>query len=204
MKNRFTGVILAGGKNSRLPGKKKAFHTIGRQTIIEKIQDTFALLFDETIIVANDLGEFTCRDAMIVTDISPARCALAGIHAGIYYAGTDAVFVCACDTPFLKEEVVAYILSQADPAFDVTVPETDGGLEALAAVYSKRCLPLIETNLKKGICMIKKFYIKNRVKKIPAHALKKIDPDMQSFFNINTPEDLEQAHKMAMTAKIRN
>jgi molybdopterin-guanine dinucleotide biosynthesis protein A len=196
MNNQITGVILAGGRNSRLPGEKKAFRKIGGKMIIDRIYQELRSVVDEIIIVTNEPGEFSKLDGMIVSDINPSRCALAGVHAGIYYATHDKVFISACDTPFIKKDIVEYILSFADGENDVVIPEGEGGLEALLAVYSKACLPLIEKNLKDKVFMIKKFYKKNRVKKIPLEKLKELDPLMESFFNVNTPEDIEKANMM--------
>ena len=196
MRDGCTGVILAGGKNSRLPGKKKGFRKIDGEMIIDRIHRELSSVVDEIIIVTNDPEAFIKWDGMIVTDIDKSRCALAGVHAGIYYASHDKVFVTACDTPFIQKEVVQYIISWADANHDVVIPETEGGLEALLAVYSKACLPLIERNLKQGKYMIKKFYSKKRLKKIPLEKIKEIDPLMESFFNVNTPEDLVKANNM--------
>ncbi len=198
MKDGCTGVILAGGRNSRLPGKKKGFRKIDGEMIIDRIHGELKSVVDEIIIVTNDPAAFSKWDGMIVSDIDPSRCALAGVHAGIYYASYDKVFITACDIPFIRKDILKYIISCADPQHDVVIPETAGGLEALLTIYSKACLPLIEKNLKKGIYMIKKFYPKNRVKKIPLKKIKEIDPLMESFFNVNTPEDLEKANDMVI------
>lgn len=196
MKDKSTGVILAGGRNSRLPGEKKGLRKIGGKMIIDRIYQKLSSVVDEIIIVTNEPGEFSKMDGMIVSDINPSRCALAGVHAGIYYATYDKVFISACDTPFIRKDIVEYILSFADGKNDVVIPEGEGGLEALLAVYSKACLPLIEKNLKNNVFMIKKFYAKNRVKIIPLEKLKELDPLMDSFFNINTPEDIAKANIM--------
>lgn len=201
MKEGCTGVILAGGQNSRLPGKKKGFRKIGGEMIFDRIHRELSSAVDEIVIVTNDPASFTKWDGMIVSDIDPSRCALAGAHAGIYYASYDKVFITACDTPFIRKDVVEYIISCADSKYDVVIPETEGGLEALLTVYSKACLPLIEKNLKEELYMIKKFYPKNRVKKIPLEKIKEIDPLMESFFNVNTPDDLEKANNMIKDTK---
>jgi molybdenum cofactor guanylyltransferase len=201
MRDGCTGVILAGGKNSRLPGKKKGLRKIDGEMIIDRIYQALSSVVDEIIIVTNDPDAFVKWDGMIVTDIDPSRCALAGIHAGIYYALYDKIFITACDTPFINKNIVRYIISCSDKKHDVVIPETEGGLEALSAVYSKSCLPLIEKNLKAGLYMIKKFYSKNKVKKIPMEQLKAIDPLLESFFNVNTPQDLEKANYMVKRTK---
>ncbi|MCF6247392.1 MAG: molybdenum cofactor guanylyltransferase [Desulfobacula sp.] len=197
MKFDCTGVILAGGKNSRLPGKKKTFHKIGNTMILETIHDIFERLFKEVIIVVNDPQEFADWDMNIVTDIIPAGCALAGLHAGLFYAKFEQAYVTACDAPFVNSRVIEYIVQHADTKYDVVLPRTKMGTETLSAVYSKACIPLIEKNLEKNIFMIKKFFRKKRVKEIPIEILRQWDPETRFIFNINTPEDLEKAEKMA-------
>lgn len=197
MKFDCTGVILAGGTNSRLPGKKKTFHKIGRGTILESIHRIFKALFKEVIIVVNDPQDFAGLDMTIVTDILPNRCALAGLHAGLVYARYDRIYATACDAPFVNPKVIEYIVKQATPQYDVVIPKTDRGLEQLSAVYTKECIPLIERNLEKNILMIKKFFRKNRVKEIPIETFRKWDPEMRFIFNVNTPEDLEKAKQLA-------
>ncbi|MBC2705369.1 molybdenum cofactor guanylyltransferase [Desulfobacula sp.] len=197
MKFNCTGVILAGGKNSRLPGKKKAFRKIGDFMILESIYGLFSNLFKEVIIVVNEPEEFAGWDMTIVTDIIPSKCALAGLHAGLFYASYPYAYVAACDTPFIEQSIVEYIVDQIQPGYEVIIPRTDDGLEALSAVYSKDCIPLIEENLKKNIFMIKKFFRKKKVKEIPVEQLKMLDPKMRFIFNVNTPEDLEKAKTIA-------
>ncbi|MBU8849960.1 MAG: molybdenum cofactor guanylyltransferase [Desulfobacterales bacterium] len=193
MKFDCTGVILAGGKNSRLPGKKKAFRKIGDLMILETIYELFSNLFKEIIIVVNEPEEFAGWDMTVVTDIIPSKCALAGLHAGLFYASFPHAYVTACDTPFVKQSVVEYIVRQIEPGYEVVVPRTDDGIETLSAVYSKDCIPLIERNLEKNIFMIKKFFRKKKVKEIPVEQLKLLDPQMRFIFNVNTPKDLEKA-----------
>ncbi len=197
MKFNCTGVILAGGKNSRLQGKKKTFRKIGNTMILETIHDIFKRLFNEVIIVVNEPQDFADWDMNIVTDIIPARCALAGLHAGLFYASFPQAYVTACDAPFVNPKVIEYIVQQADPKCDVVLPRTDMGTETLSAVYSKACIPLIEKNLEQNIFMIKKFFRKKKVKEIPIEKLRQWDPDTRFIFNINTPEDLEKAKRMA-------
>ncbi|MBU1697769.1 MAG: molybdenum cofactor guanylyltransferase [Proteobacteria bacterium] len=193
----YTGVILAGGKNSRLPGEKKAFRKIGDEMILETIYELFSSLFKEVIIVVNEPREFAGWDMTVVTDIIPSKCALAGLHAGLFYASYPYAYVTACDTPFVKRSVVEYIVGNIRPGYEVIIPQTDDGLEPLSAVYSKDCIPLIEENLKKNIFMIKKFFRKKKVKEIPVDKLKMLDPQMQFIFNVNTLKDLEKAKTIA-------
>ncbi len=197
MKYACTGVILAGGKNSRLPGKKKTFHRVGDQMMLTRIHTLFSKLFSEVILVVNDPKAFLGWDALVVTDIIPARCALAGLHAGLFYASNPWAYVTACDVPFVNEQVIRYLVNQRAKGLEVIIPRTDEGIEPLAALYSKECILPIETTLNNHIFMIKKFFRKKKVREIPASVLKKLDPDMRFVFNVNTPEDLETAIALA-------
>ncbi len=201
MKYDCTGVILAGGKNSRLPGEKKTFRRVGDEMMLTRIQSLFSKMFSEVIIVVNDPKDFIGLDMMVVTDIHPSRCALAGLHAGLFYASNPWAYVTACDVPFANEQVIRHLIDQRAAGAEVIVPRTDDGLEPLAAVYSRDCIPLIETNLGKKIFMIKKFFRKKRIKEIPVSDLRRLDPSMQFMFNVNTPQDLEKARSMVEIPK---
>ncbi len=201
MKYDCTGVILAGGTNSRLPGGKKTFRRVGADMMLTRIHGLFSTLFKEVIIVVNDPKDFIGWDMMVVTDIHPSRCALAGLHAGLFYASHPWAYVTACDVPFANEQVIQHLIDQREQGTEVIVPRTEDGLEPLAALYSRECIPLIETNLEKKILMIKKFFRKKKIKEIPVSDLKKLDPSMRFMFNVNTLEDLEAARSMAEETK---
>jgi molybdopterin-guanine dinucleotide biosynthesis protein A len=201
MKYDCTGVILAGGKNSRLPGKKKTFYRVGEDMMLTRIHTLFSKLFKEVIIVVNDPKDFAGWDMMVVTDIIPSRCALAGLHAGLFYASNPWIYVTACDVPFINEKVIRHLVEQREPGTEVIIPRTKDGLEPLAAAYSRECIPMIETNLENNIFMVKKFFRKKKVKEISVQDLKKLDPTMRFMFNVNTPEDLETAMSLVENAK---
>lgn len=144
-----TGVILAGGCNSRFPGTNKAFHTVGTKTMLSRIHSLFSMIFNEVILVVNEPGLFLDIDALVVTDIDPSRCALAGLHAGLFHASHDWSYVTACDVPFVSEKIIRYLVGQKNSGRQIIIPRTWEGLEPLSAVYHKSCLPRIEANLEK-------------------------------------------------------
>ncbi len=188
-----TGVILAGGLNKRFSGRNKAFINFGNRRVIDNIYDVFKSVFDEIILVTNQPMAYHEWDINIVTDIYPHRSSLTGIHAGLFYARTPFIFVTACDTPFLKKEMVETVVSQIEPGTAVVIPETADGTEQLCAVYSKSCLSLMERQIKEEKFQIKKMFRKIRVKKIPETLLRQVDSELMSFFNINTAEDYLKA-----------
>lgn len=191
-----SGVILAGGLSSRFSGANKAFIEIGNKRIIDRIYDVFSGLFEEIILVTNDLERYLDWNMKIVTDIHSTRSSLTGIHAGLFYAAGSHAFITACDTPFIKKDIIEAVVLAAQPQTDVVVPETSAGIEPLCAVYSKRCLKHIENQLQKKEYKIQKFFNKIRVVKIPENELKLKDPELNSFFNVNNPSSLEKAIEM--------
>ncbi|VEN74164.1 Molybdenum cofactor guanylyltransferase [Candidatus Desulfarcum epimagneticum] len=191
----FSGVILAGGMNTRFSGRNKAFLRVGGRPIIERALEAFSGLFDDIVIVAGDPLEYLEYDCHIVTDIFPVRSSLTGVHAGLFYAKNPHVFFSACDTPFIRKEVIELILDRVDPGADAVIPETPGGMETLCAVYSKRCLNAVEERLRQKRFKVLDVFRKRRVKKVPEKALRRADPGLISFVNINSPDDLERIDK---------
>ncbi len=196
MNNLCTGIILAGGTNTRFSGTNKALMPIGGKRIFDRIYDVFCNLFQDIMLVTNDPAQYLEWDLTIVTDLFPFRCSLTGLHAGLFNLTTPYAFFAACDTPFIKQNLIETILAGIAPHIDIVVPETSEGFQPLCAVYSRRCLEHAARQLERQELKIDRIFKKLRVKKIPEQVLRKHDPDLISFYNINTPEDLAQAEDM--------
>jgi len=188
-----SGVILAGGLGSRFGGRDKSMIALRGRPILEHIRQAMGDCFWETLLVTNTPGRFAAWDMTLVTDLHAQRSSLTGIQAGLFYASQPFAFVTACDTPLLQPALIRLLLEAAEDTIDVVVPQTDQGLEPLCAIYSQRCLQLITHQLQRGDYRIRSFFQRARVRRIPEARLRQVDPDLRSFFNINTPEDLEKA-----------
>jgi molybdenum cofactor guanylyltransferase len=197
MRNNVSGVILAGGENKRFSGMNKAFIRIGETCMLDQVYRVYSDLFKEIILVTNDPLRYLEWDCQIVTDLFPMKGSLVGIHAGLFYSTMPYAFFAACDTPFLQKELINTIMDALDPEFDVIIPETGQGLEPLCAIYSKACLKPIERQLFANRLKIQTFFQKVRVRKISETSLRGSDPDLLSFFNVNTPDDLKKAETIS-------
>ena len=204
MKHSCAGVILSGGLSSRMKGFNKAYLKIGNSSLIERILDTLKYHFSEILLVTrdpeiynqSDLGGDIKRDLKIANDILEVRSPLTGIHAGLVNMRADYAFCIGCDTPFLKKEVVEILISAIEPWADVVVPFSDTYFQPLCAVYSKRCINLIEQQLSRGDPKVDHLFAKVSLKKIPYEQFEEIDNNLISFFNVNTPEDLRNAEQL--------
>jgi molybdenum cofactor guanylyltransferase len=209
-----TGVILAGGLSVRFNRKNKALVTVGDENILDHVLHVFEELFTEIILVTNTPLLYAAWDVSIATDIYPVRSPLSGIYSGLLYATTPHIFVAACDAPFLQKELVRTVLDNIDSRADIFLPSSAKGLEPLCAVYSKKCLSHIERVLLKQLekdssagytelrilkksLKVTSFFEQVRVKTIDEAQLRAKDPDLISFFNVNTPDDLAMALKIA-------
>ncbi len=188
----MTGIILAGGKNSRM-GVNKAFIEIGGIRLIDNILNIYRQIFSEIIIVTNDPLAYTgFPDTMVVTDIYKGKGSLGGIYTGLFYAKNDYSFVAACDMPSLNKDFILYMIGLIDK-HDIIVPELPEGFQALHAIYSRRCLPSIKKMILDDKLKIAGLYKEMRMLKITEEKIKPYNPDGRLFLNINTPEDLNSS-----------
>jgi molybdopterin-guanine dinucleotide biosynthesis protein A len=186
----MTGIILTGGKNTRM-GENKAFIEINGEKIIERTMRIFREVFDEIILITNSPLEYLDYDVRIVTDLIKGKSALGGIYTGLFYASCDHAFFAACDMPFLRKDFIEYMAGRID-SNDIVVPNPPDGFQPLHAIYSKRCLPHIKALIDKDKLKIRGFYKKSKTRIITADEIEKFDPEGRMFLNVNSQEDLDK------------
>lgn len=181
------GVILAGGKSSRM-GRNKALLTYNGRPLIESIYLTMAELFGQVAIVTNTPEEYDFLPCLKIPDIHTGMGSIAGIHAGLLWSPEERIFVVGCDMPFLEKELVRRLAALSLDENGV-VPCSPAGLEPLHAIYSKRILPLLEKALASDRKRIIDLLELIEAKVIPAEEIAAISPGFRPFINLNTPED---------------
>jgi molybdopterin-guanine dinucleotide biosynthesis protein A len=193
----MTIIILAGGKSLRL-GRSKALQIIEGKTLIQWMIDRLTTLSTE-IIIATAHGEaIPCSSAVkmkTVADTYPGKGPLVGIYSGLIASSTSRAIVVGCDTPFLSVGLLEY-MTQICSTFDVVVPRINNKLEPLCAVYSKHCASSIQSLLEQDELRIRKLFSMVKVKYIEEDEINRFDPEHLSFFNINSPADLDRARKL--------
>jgi len=187
-KNKITGIILSGGKNIRM-GENKAFIEIEGMPMIKRIHSLFEKIFEEVIIVTNERELYRTFSAKIYNDLFPNGGVIGGLYTGLFFSSLPYSFCVASDMPLLKQSVIEYLVRNIE-GYDVLVPRTKDGLHPLHAVYSKQCLEAIKIMIDQKKHRIVDFYKMVRTKIIDEDKFISLDPERESFININTPEEL--------------
>lgn len=194
-----SGIVLAGGRSRRL-GRDKALETIGGQVLIRRVIDRLSQVTDGVSVVVADHTQAETlpldNRQQVVLDRYPGGGSLGGIFSGLQAASQDWGVVVACDMPFLNLNLIRRMLELREGA-DAVVPVLAGRVEPTHAVYSKVCLPFMEQLLQANDLKVSLFFDKVRVVYLPEADMAALDPDGLSFFNVNSPADLERALVLA-------
>jgi molybdopterin-guanine dinucleotide biosynthesis protein A len=199
----LTAVILAGGRATRLGGRDKASIPVGGKTLLDRRVDLLHPLCPEVVIVSNRLaarasgGAPLGRDIRIVGDEAPGYGPLMGLYTGLLHSRTERSLVTACDMPFLSRPLLIQLRSYADTC-DAVVPRMGRYLEPLFAVYSRSCLHAARSALDRGSRRADSFLDLVRTRYVDEPELRRYDPELISFFNVNTPEDLQRAERLSI------
>ena len=187
----LSAIILSGGSNSRMNGVNKSFLKIADTTFLEILLQTLRPFFAEILLVTREPHLYENFRIKVVPDIYSKQCSLTGIHAGLSHAAHKHAFITACDTPLLKSELVSLLIQNTSHIDDVVVPKHKEFYEPLCAIYSQNCIQYIENMLSEDNLKIIDLYKYVRLREIWSKQLKSADPNLESFININTPQDLE-------------
>jgi molybdenum cofactor guanylyltransferase len=184
-------LLLAGGHSRRMPGINKAFAEINGRPMILHVLETLKSCFRSVSIVAKDRSLYAGLGAAVIEDRLPVQSPLAGIHAGLSVATSDYLFCCPCDTPLITTAMIETLVDMIQPTTDVIVPRLGPHYQPLCAIYGHRCLPVIEDLLAMGEVKVDRLYTKVVVLEVCEDLIRRVDPNLNAFFNVNTPADLE-------------
>jgi len=190
----ITGVILAGGRATRMGGEDKGLIQLHGNYLINHVITALRPQVDTLFINANRnqdrYRELT--DLPIISDIiAEYPGPLAGIATGLQHATTEYVFFTPCDSPLIPKDLVArlYQAMQQQPAAISTVM-IDGYLQPVFALVQRRLLPELLEFLDSGQRKVEMWY--------RHYPLVSVDFSDQSanFVNLNSPEELAQLDRV--------
>ena len=200
MYNDVTGIILSGGKSSRM-GENKSIMKIGNRTVIEYVTDLMKSLFNKVILITNDPDDYKFLDLEMYADIFLRMGPLAGIHSGLNNSKTIKNFIISCDIPLMKAAMIKYLV-EFNTDKPITIAKADGFIQQLCGVYDKKCLPAAEEILssqnetstmhngsKKIRCKVLDLIDKIGAEIIDAESLPFYEKDI--YFNMNRKSDFK-------------
>lgn len=195
-------VIQAGGRSTRM-GQDKGLVPLAGIPMIEHVLSGVKNLGDEIIITTNAPEYYAYLNLRMVRDKSPGEGALAGLQTALGAADGSTVFVIACDMPFPNKKLINHLFSLASSG-DAIVPYYNDRYQPLHAVYSKRpCLSAIKNALDKGEKKVISFYSEIDVITVDETIISALSLDNLSFFNVNTPSELEKAELIISQKNIK-
>ncbi|HVL87047.1 MAG TPA: molybdenum cofactor guanylyltransferase [Candidatus Thermoplasmatota archaeon] len=190
----ISGIVLAGGKGTRLRADK-AWADLGGKPLVLRVIEAIRPVVNEIVVVTNEPEKYAKLDVRTVRDTIPGEGPLIGLQSGLKAVRNPWAFVATCDMPFLTPDFVYFLLRQTT-RFDAVVPGDLKTRYPLSAMYAKACVPAIEHEIGRGRREVVSFFENVRVRWIPINVLKKVVDVDRVLFDVDTPEDLEKAKGM--------
>lgn len=182
-------------------GQDKALVPLrGKPMLAHVIEHTSDLGQAMTILITNRPDDHAIFKLLMYGDVLPNQGSLGGIYSALHYSPTETILAVSCDAPFVSADLLRYLLSLrgVDGAeYDVIVPRVEGYPEGLQAIYKKTCLTPIRSRIAAGKLNVIGFYPDVKVRYVDEAEYAPYDPRRLSFFNVNTPEELAEADRLA-------
>jgi molybdopterin-guanine dinucleotide biosynthesis protein A len=203
-----SAIILAGGYSKRFGKDKGLLELGGKPLILHVLESVYEL--DEVIVVVNSHQKKTVFEdilidrAEVLIDEYPIQSPLIGALTGFKSVKSKYSLLLSCDTPFISKGLISVLFNLCVNKNAVIPKWPNGFLEPLQAVYfSKKALIAARDTLNnKKYDLQSMILLLGRIHYVSVTFLRKFDPKLNTFFNINTPRDLEKAENTLKTLKI--
>lgn len=195
-------VILAGGKSLRMDREKALLELSGKPLLLHVVERAMRLR-PERIIVAvergnpNRYGSILPPGVGLSEDLIEGRGPLVGMISGMRDIDSEYTLLLPCDTPFIRQDVLRFLYQRAE-GVDAAIPRWPNGyIEPLQAFYrTSSALKAAEEALNRGERSFREMIRSlNKVVYVNVDELKRFDPELVTFFNINSGEELLRAEK---------
>ncbi len=173
-------------------GSDKSLLPINGQPMLAHVITALTPLNLPILLVTNTPEIHTPFHLPMVSDLHSGIGALGGLHSALSHITTDSALVVACDMPRLNPSLLAYLvrLAESNPDFDAIVPRITGRAHPLHAVYRRRVLTVIESQIERGTLALNGLLDPLTVCWVDEAEIRPYDPKLDSFINLNTPQDL--------------
>lgn len=185
METDILGVVLAGGKSSRMGTDKAAIEFDGA-TFVERAVSVLASVFAEVVVAGVSSVAPTVH---VLPDRLPGHGPLAGLDAAFSYAGGRSVFVLALDMPFVSSSTVHALIDPRPDAMGATIAKSEGRVQPLCGIYGSGLAERVRDIVGSGD--------RSMARLLDAlDDVRWVEVDARSTMNINSVEDLEAALKL--------
>lgn len=190
------GLILAGGKSTRMGGKHKGDLLYGNSTFTERIVREFQKGAGKIWLSYGKMPGKNYDGCTVITDIYPDCGPAGGIYTGLEKSESDAVMVAACDMPFVKRELFQYLEERlgeeerrTQVRYAAAVPVADGRIHPLAAIYRAGMKETLKEQILEGNYRIRDALKKEEVLYVD---LSREGTYRDMLRNVNTAKEYEQ------------
>lgn len=198
-----SAVILAGGFSRRF-GSDKALVVLAGKPLVLHVINRVSKAVDEVLVVVSSkdqknkfetiLGEKT----NVIIDKDDSQTPLVGAITGFASAEGEYSLLLPCDTPLISSQIVQFLLDMCTNRSAAIPRWPNGYIEPLQAVYhTKSALTAAKKALKQGNRNMRSMIDNLRgVRYVSTMVLEQMEPDLLTFFNVNTPQDLKKAESI--------
>ncbi|HIP37728.1 MAG TPA: molybdenum cofactor guanylyltransferase [Crocinitomix sp.] len=185
----ITGVILAGGKSSRM-GQDKGLLKFNGKSLIQYAIDTLKPITSQIIIIANNYS-YNTFNYPVYNDIIKNKGPVGGIYTALTHSQTKTNIILSCDTPFVSTELLKLLLAKHQN-YDVTLPKYNHKIHPIVGIYNTSNLSHFKQSLYNNHLKLIEVnqQINTQIVEIDTKHFKQ-----NIFYNINTPTQLKQAIK---------
>jgi molybdopterin-guanine dinucleotide biosynthesis protein A len=192
---RFGGVVLCGGKSTRM-GYAKAWLPFGNEVMLQRVVRLLSEVVSPIVVVAAPQQVLPPLPAstQIAVDRQEGRGPLEGLRAGLsaLVGACDAAYVASCDSPQLAPAFVRRMIDLLGDC-QIAVPREGALYHPLAAVYRLSVLPMTEALLAEDRLRPVYLFEKLNTRSVPLELLREVDPQLRTLANLNCPEDYANA-----------
>ena len=195
-----SAIILAGGFSRRF-GRDKGLVLLKGKPLILHVIDKVSPLVDSVLVVVSsgkqkeDFERILDNTICITIDTDQSQTPLVGAITGFQNIKSDYSLLLPCDAPLISRNIISFLFDTSLNKQAVIPRWPSGYIEPLQAVYhTKSSLNAAKTALNQGYMNMRSM-INNlqRVRYISTLVLEQLENNFVSFFNVNTPQDLEKA-----------
>ena len=197
------GVLLAGGRSSRMGGGDKCLRMLGGTTILARIIDRLKPQVSDIVINANgDASRFAACGVPVVADsIVGYAGPLAGVHAGLEWVkanrpGFDHVVTMATDTPFFPTNLVRRLLQASEDSSALRIAKSEAGTHYVIGLWPVELAAALEASLESGERKVGAWTKEHGALEVFFPSVDVAGHSIDPFFNINAPEDLAAAEAL--------